>query len=188
MENLCHNIQLSIFLFIKEADDSDPESEDQYENLSEDQAVQNKEIEHEDFKEVKKNIIWDKKDKIVDGQRTYYKSVTVGNEKIKINDYVLLEPRNPQIPLRICKIMFMWENKNGEKRFHANRLHRGTDTVLGETSDPIELFLSDQCCEASFLSVKSKATVIYKKIPENWSELGKNIRLSLLQSQVSFKQ
>lgn len=92
----------------------------------------------------------------------------------------MLEPRDPAIPILICKIKFMWENKNGEKRFHANRLRRGTDTILGETSDSIELFLSDQCCEASFMSVRSKATVIHKKVPENWSELGKNIRLNFL--------
>jgi len=138
------------------------------------------ESKNEDFKELKKDIVWEEENKIIDAQKTYYKSVTVGNEKIEINDYVLLEPRDPTIPLQICKVMFMWETKNGEKRFHANRLRRGTDTILGETSDPIELFLSDQCCEASFKSVRSKATVIHKKMPENWSELGKNIILNYL--------
>ncbi|XP_011881443.1 PREDICTED: DNA (cytosine-5)-methyltransferase PliMCI-like [Vollenhovia emeryi] len=160
-------------LAIQEADDSDPENEEQYDNLTEEQTAQeDRESKNEDFKELKKDIIWEKEDKIVDGQKTYYKSVTVGNEKIEINDYVLLEPRDPSIPLKICKVVFMWENENGERRFHANRLHRGTDTILGETSDPTELFLSGQCCEASFTSIRSKATVIHKKAPENWSELG----------------
>lgn len=161
---------------MKEADDSDPENEEQYENLTENQTVQDQ-SKNEDFKELKKDIIWEEEDKITDGQKIYYKSVIVGNERIVLNDYVLLEPRDPTIPLKICKIVFMWENKNGEKRFHANRLHRGTDTILGEASDSLELFLSDQCCEASFKSVKSKATVIHKKMPDNWSELGKNIKL-----------
>nr|ASM42030.1 DNMT1 [Pogonomyrmex barbatus] len=159
-------------LAIQEADDSDPENEEQYENPAEDQIIQEEERKKEDFKELKKDIIWEEEDKIVEGQKTYYKSVIVGNEKIQINDYVLLEPRDPTIPLQICKVMFMWETKGGAKRFHANRLRRGVDTILGETSDSIELFLSDQCCEASFTSVRSKATVIHKKIPENWSELG----------------
>ncbi|KYN44323.1 DNA (cytosine-5)-methyltransferase 1, partial [Trachymyrmex septentrionalis] len=60
-----------------------------------------------------------------------------------------------------------WEIKNGEKRFHANRLRRSIDTILGETSDLIELFLSDQCCEVSFISIRSKASVIHKKMLEN---------------------
>lgn len=91
-----------------------------------------------------------------------------------------MEPRDPTISLKICKIVFMWENKNGEKRFHANRLHRGTDTILGETSDSLELFLSDQCCEASFKSVRSKATIIHKKRSDNWSELGKDIKIMII--------
>lgn len=72
--------------------------------------------------------------------------------------------------------MFMWENKHGVKQFHANWFRRGTDTILGETSDPIELFLSDDCDDVPFTSVSSKATVIYKKMPNNWTELGKNVR------------
>lgn len=163
-------------LAIQEADDSDEEqyeNEEQFESQYEvaDQTVQEKK--NEDFKELKKDIIWEQEDKIMDGQKTYYKSVTVGNEKININDYVLLELRDPTIPLQIYKVVFMWETKYGEKRFHGNRFFRGTDTILGDTSNnPIELFLSDQCREASFKSIRSKATVIYKKAPENWSELG----------------
>jgi len=97
----------------------------------------------------------------------------VGNERIQINDYVLVEPRNPAIPLHIAKVIFMWEDKNGMKKFHANWFRRGTDTILGETSDPIELFLSNDCDDVTFTSVRSKATVIYKKVPDDWSELGK---------------
>lgn len=87
-----------------------------------------------------------------------------------------MEPRDPTIPPQLCKIVYMFENKKGEKRFHANRLRRGTDTILSETSDPMEVFLSDQCIEASFMTVRSKATVIHKKVPENWHQLGENIK------------
>lgn len=155
---------------IQEADDSDPENEEQYESLVKNQKVEEKP--KKDFKELKKNIVWEEQDKIIDGQKTYYKSVIVGNERIQISDYVLVEPRNPAIPLHIYKIMFMWENKHGVKQFHANWFRRGTDTILGETSDPIELFLSDDCDDVPFTSVSSKATVIYKKMPNNWTELG----------------
>lgn len=133
-----------------------------------------------DFKELKKDIVWEEKDKMVDGQKTYYKSVMVGNERIQINDYVLVEPRNPAIPLHIAKIICMWENKTGVKQFHANWFRRGSDTILGETSDPMELFLSDDCDDVPFTSVSSKATVIHKKIPENWSKLGKSVGTNFL--------
>ncbi|XP_025996917.1 DNA (cytosine-5)-methyltransferase PliMCI isoform X2 [Solenopsis invicta] len=157
-------------LAIQEADDSDEEqyeNEEQYDNL-EDKTVQ--ETKAESFKELKKDIIWEKKDKI-DGQRKFYKSVIVGGEKIEINDYVLLEPKDPTIPAQIYKVMYMWE-ENKKKRFHGTRLRKGIDTILGETSDPMELFLTDQCIQASFTSVISKATVIHRKILDNWAELG----------------
>lgn len=104
--------------------------------------------------------------------KTYYKSVIVGDEKIEINDYVLVEPRNPTSPSHVAKVIYMWENKNGMKQFHANWLHRGNDTILGETSDPIELFLSDECDDVPFKAVRSKCTVIFKNVPKNWAELG----------------
>ncbi|RLU14961.1 hypothetical protein DMN91_012848, partial [Ooceraea biroi] len=156
---------------IQEADDSDPENEEQYESSAEDEKEEEKP--KKDFKELKKDIIWEEEDKIVDGQKTYYKSVMVGNEQIKINDYILVEPRNPAVPLHIGKVIFMWEdNKNGLKKFHANWFRRGTDTILGETSDPVELFLSNDCDDVTFTCVRSKASVIHKKVPDDWSELG----------------
>lgn len=139
--------------------------------------MENKKIEEEkskkkDFKELKKDIIWIGNQIANDNLKTYYKSVIVGDEEIRINDYVLVEPRNPAIPSHVAKVIYMWENKNGIKQFHANWLHRGNDTILGETSDPIELFLSDDCDDIPFKSVRSKCTVIFKEIQKNWSELG----------------
>lgn len=158
---------------MQEADDSDPENEDD-DALETDEKVEEKP--KKDFKELKKDIVWIEEDQIVEGQKTYYKSVMVGNEKIELNDYVLVEPRNPAIPLHIAKVIYMWEGKTGVKQFHASWFRRGTDTILGETADPMEVFLSDDCEDVPFKSVNSKATVIHKKMPDNWSELGENIR------------
>lgn len=157
---------------MQEADDSDPDNEED-DGPENDEKVQEKP--KKDFKELKKDIVWIEEDKIVEGQKTYYKSVMVGNERIELNDYVLVEPRNPAIPLHIAKVMYMWESKVGVKLFHANWFRRGTDTILGETADSLEVFLSDDCEDVPFKSVNSKATVIYKKTPDNWSELGKKI-------------
>lgn len=127
-----------------------------------------------DFKELKKDIVWEEKETFFDGKKIFYKSVMVGDERIQINDYVLVEPRNSATPLHIAKVIYMWENKHGIKQFHANWFRRGIDTILGETSDPMELFLSDDCDDVLFRSIRSKAVVIHKKIPENWCMLGKN--------------
>ncbi|CAK9821528.1 DNA (cytosine-5)-methyltransferase PliMCI [Anthophora retusa] len=151
---------------IQEADDSDPENEDYHEIIEEEESKEKA------FKELEKNIEWMGDEIVTDNLRTFYKSVLVGSEKIDINDYVLIEPKNPAIPLHVAKVIYMWENKNGVKQFHANWFHRGNETILGETSDPTELFLSDNCDNVPFKSVRSKCTVIFKSVPENWAELG----------------
>ncbi|XP_076375510.1 DNA methyltransferase 1a isoform X3 [Megalopta genalis] len=162
---------------IQEADDSDPENEEQFETVIDSTNIE-EESRKKAFKEFKKDIVWVGKQIAIDNQRTYYKSVIVGNENIQLNDYVLVEPKNPVIPLHVAKIIYMWENRNGIKQFHANWFHRGNNTILGETSDPIELFLSDDCDDVPFTSIRSKCTVVFKKVSDNWVDLG-NTNLSL---------
>lgn len=157
------------YMTIQEADDSDPENDDLDDRNNEEIEKSKNEFTE---KYSKKKIIWEEENKIVDGENTYFKSVILGNERIQLNDFVFVEPRNPTHPLHIYKIIHMLENKNGLKKFHGNWLRRGTQTILGETSDPIELFQTDGCDDIPFTCVKSKATVIHKKRPENWSELG----------------
>lgn len=66
----------------------------------------------------------------------------------------------------------MWENKIGIKMFHATWLWRGSETVLGETSSSSELFLVDDCQDVPVSYVKSKTSVVYRKTPEDWDQLG----------------
>lgn len=67
----------------------------------------------------------------------------------------------------------MWENKLNIKMFHANLLWRGHQTVLGETSDPKELFLMDECQDIPLSCIKCKTNVLEKHIPEDWADLGR---------------
>ncbi|XP_076247573.1 DNA (cytosine-5)-methyltransferase PliMCI [Calliopsis andreniformis] len=156
---------------IQEANDSDQEDDDLNEALHENIKITQKMILKE-FKHTQKEIAWVGEPIINDGRRTFYKSVILVDEEINTNDYVLIESNDPTVPLQVAKVMYMWEDKNGAKLCHANWFRRGSDTVLGETSDPLELFLLDECDNVPFTSVKSKATVIYKTSSKNWNELG----------------
>lgn len=156
---------------VQEADDSDREDDELSDTLVENTKITQKMILKE-FKHVEKEITWVGEPIIDDGRRTFYKSVMVIDEEIKTDDYVLIESNDPTVPLQVARVTYMWEDKNGAKLCHANWFRRGSDTVLGETSDPLELFLLDECDNVPFTSVKSKATVIYKSSPENWGELG----------------
>lgn len=52
--------------------------------------------------------------------------------------------------------------------FHAHWFCRGTDTVLGESSDPLELFLVDECEDMQLSFVHGKVNVLYKAPSEDW--------------------
>ncbi|XP_043265173.1 DNA (cytosine-5)-methyltransferase PliMCI-like [Colletes gigas] len=157
---------------IQEADDSDPENEERYETLIENKKIEIKENWKKVFQELKKDITWVKDQITVDNQKIFYKSVIVNNEEIQVNDYVLVASRYSATPSHVAKVIYMWETKSGMKQFHANWFHRGNDTILGETSDPKELFLSDDCDDVPITCISSKCTVIFKKIPDNWADLG----------------
>ncbi|GFR10944.1 cytosine-specific methyltransferase, partial [Trichonephila clavata] len=49
---------------------------------------------------------------------------------------------------------------------------RGSDTILGETSDPQELFGTFQCEDKEMYAIKCKCTVVSKVPSENWFHLG----------------
>lgn len=49
---------------------------------------------------------------------------------------------------------------------------RGIDTVLGETSDPREIFVVNVCEDVSFGLITKVATVQYCPTPDNWHMLG----------------
>ena len=77
-----------------------------------------------------------------------------------------LVPRNPgSFPLRVTA---MWEDSSGQM-FHAHWFCPGSDTVLGATSDPLELFLVDECEDMQLSYIHGKVKVIYKAPSENWS-------------------
>lgn len=65
------------------------------------------------------------------------------------------------------RITSMWEDNNG-KMFHAHWFLRGIDTVLGETSDPLELVIVDECEDMLLNYVQGKVDVMYKAPSNNW--------------------
>ena len=81
-------------------------------------------------------------------------------------------PDDPSIPCYIARIASMWEDRFGDKKFHAHWFCRGTDTVLGEASDPLELFLVDDCEDSDLQYTISKVKVIEKPAPSDWFTLG----------------
>ncbi|XP_028404801.1 DNA (cytosine-5)-methyltransferase 1-like isoform X2 [Dendronephthya gigantea] len=117
---------------------------------------------NQDVEVLSKNVKWIGDPIRSIGEKKFYPSAKVENELVKIGEFVKLCPNEPSVPLYICKIIEMWEDREGEKMFHGRWMSRTTDTVLGNTGDPRELFLVDQCEDNPLGSIMAKCTVIYK--------------------------
>ena len=80
------------------------------------------------------------------------------NVQVSVGDCVSVCPETPGEPLYIARVSSMWQ-VDGDKLFHATWFSRGSETVLGETSDPSELFLADTCGDAQLESITDKVHV-----------------------------
>ncbi len=76
-----------------------------------------------------------------------------------MGDCVSVTPDDPATPFYVARVGGLWETSGGDKEFHATWFVRGADTVLGETSDPAELFLLDDCDDEPLASVTDKISV-----------------------------
>ena len=76
-----------------------------------------------------------------------------------MGDTVTVRPHPPNHPPYIARVCYMWEDAGGRKMFHGQWFSRGSDTVLGETGDPYELFVVDQCDDNPLGAIIGKVKV-----------------------------
>ncbi|KAB0805238.1 hypothetical protein PPYR_02208 [Photinus pyralis] len=103
--------------------------------------------------------------------RSYYQSAQVGDLVIELDDCVVLNSEEPNQPLWIARVGYMWQERDATL-FHAHLFCRGSDTVLGETADPRELFVVDVCENCPLGSIVRKANVEKRTVPKNWATNG----------------
>ncbi|KAJ8965257.1 hypothetical protein NQ314_004269 [Rhamnusium bicolor] len=130
-----------------ELSDNEEETDTKEELKKEKQKTCSKRILH--------SVTWEEKSTVKYRGSECYLSATVGDINVKPGNFVMLKSENPNEPLCIAKIVYMYDKPPQKYMFHGHLFCRGTDTILGETSDPRELFL-----------------VEFKKQPDNWFELG----------------
>ncbi|XP_023241204.1 DNA (cytosine-5)-methyltransferase 1-like [Centruroides sculpturatus] len=126
------------------------------------------------YKKQKTALAWIGKPIKIKQTKKFYSSVKINDEIVNCGDCVLVAPVDPTIPLYVARVVYMWENGNGDMMFHAHWFCRGSDTVLGETSDPLEVFVICECDDSHLSSVVSKCKVIYKMPDKNWFLNGGN--------------
>lgn len=73
----------------------------------------------------------------------------------------MLNSKKQNEPPYIARIAYMWEDSKKTALFHAHLFCRGANTILGETSDPRELFLVNICETLPLGSIVRKTKVLY---------------------------
>uniref|UniRef100_A0A8C6W4E4 DNA (cytosine-5)-methyltransferase n=1 Tax=Nannospalax galili TaxID=1026970 RepID=A0A8C6W4E4_NANGA len=151
---------------MKEADDDDEEVDDIPEVPSPKKMHQGKKKQQN-----KARISWTEKYVKVIDKRYYHETVCIDDEILEVGDCVSVIPDDPSKPLYLARVTALWEEAN-VKMFHAHWFCMGTDTVLGATSDPLELFLVGECEDMQLSYIHSKVKVVYKAPSENWAMEG----------------
>lgn len=133
------------------------------------------------------DIEWDGPElKVVDGLTFYSAAIVNGDMRVFSGGHVTIEPDDPSIPMYIAEVVALWEDgKSGEQFLHARWFCRGTDTVLGETSDdPRELVLIEDCEDLLLSAVVKVVNVKYKQPdPIKWKAEGGSDDPSLFQTE-----
>ncbi|KAL6071809.1 Cytosine-specific methyltransferase [Balamuthia mandrillaris] len=100
-------------------------------------------------------------------KRIYYDEASVDGEIIRPGDVVYLRADSAGSESWIGRVIAMWENKpTRSKLFHCRYFRRGHETILGETSGPHELFLTDECVVNPMSSIMGKCSVTF--VPPNF--------------------
>uniref|UniRef100_A0A287CVP0 DNA (cytosine-5)-methyltransferase n=1 Tax=Ictidomys tridecemlineatus TaxID=43179 RepID=A0A287CVP0_ICTTR len=105
-------------------------------------------------------------------KKSYYRQVCIDAETLEVGDCVSVIPDDSSKPLYLARVTALWEDNGNGQMFHAHWFCAGTDTVLGATSDPLELFLVDECEDMQLSYIHSKVKVIHKAPSENWAMEG----------------
>ncbi|XP_052586847.1 DNA (cytosine-5)-methyltransferase 1-like [Peromyscus californicus insignis] len=122
-------------------------------------------------KQNKDHISWLGEPVKTEEKRTYYQKVHIDGETLEVGDCISVLPEDSSMPPYLARVTALWEDKDGQM-FHAHWFCAGTDTVLGGTSDPLELFLEDHCENMELSYIHSKVKVVYRAPSENWAMEG----------------
>ena len=80
-------------------------------------------------------------------------------DQLRPGECVSISPADPKQPYYIARIQYLFETAWGEKQAHVQWFYRGSETVLGEASDPLELFFVEECDDNDLVAVHDKVKV-----------------------------
>jgi len=117
------------YMAVKEAEEDEDVTEEnaEIENMSPNKEKEKKNmathITAKSQKVIKTKVKWLGDPVKVSGKKKYYSSVLLNNkDEIHVGDFVKVCPDNPDVPLFISRVCYMWEGPSGDKMFHCRWL------------------------------------------------------------------
>lgn len=153
------------------------EIEEQEEN-EEDDALEDKLVVLEDTQPTKpaprqtkassyiKEVKWEGESvgKLLTGEDMYKRAIVHGNEIVVGGSVLLKDDEMDDFP-PIYFVEYMFERSNGSKMFHGRMMQRGCQTMLGNTANEREVFLTNECMDFQLQEVKESIYVDLRSTP-----------------------
>lgn len=94
-----------------------------------------------------------------------HKQAIIRGEVISVGGSVLVEvDESDELP-DIYYVEYMFESKGGRKMFHGRMMQHGCHTVLGNTANEREVFLTNRCSDLGLEDIKQAVVVDFRKMP-----------------------
>ncbi|KAI9215739.1 hypothetical protein POPTR_T046100v4 [Populus trichocarpa] len=162
---------------LKEGNDCDVKEEDELEEQDENED-DDKEVvvektlkpysvfEHCKSHTSQKEVRWDGNPvrKTSSGEDIYKQAIVCG-QVIVVGAAVLVEVDEPDELPAIYFVEYMFETRNGSKMFHGRMMKWGSETVLGNTANDREVFLTNECMNYKLQDVKQAIILEVRKRP-----------------------
>lgn len=101
-----------------------------------------------------------------------YKQAIIHGEVVSVGGSVSVEADESDELPDIYYVEYMFESKGGRKMFHGRMMQHGCQTVLGNTANEREVFLTNECRDLGLQDVKQTVVVDIRKMP--WGHQHRN--------------
>ncbi|KAJ6364911.1 hypothetical protein OIU76_029816 [Salix suchowensis] len=154
---------------VKEEDEA--EEQDENEDDDKEEVVEKTQKPHSVSERTKshtsqKEVRWDGNpvSKTSSGEAIYKRAIVCG-EVVLVGNAVLVEvDESDELPA-IYFVEYMFETRNGSRMFHGRMMKRGSETVLGNTANDREVFLTTECMNYKLQDVKQAIILEVRKRP-----------------------
>lgn len=115
---------------------------------------------------VEKEVTWDGEPVgTTTSGEALYKQALLRGDAIIVGGAVLVEVEDSDEQPDIYFVEYMFEASNGRKMFHGRLMQRGSQTVLGNTANEREVFLTIECINMRLEDVKQNVVVDIRLMP-----------------------